>query len=329
MPEPQKGCILQNLFITGGKLINAGLNFGIGNKDKPIHVSSYKGYSKRIGWISKEFVILWDEEAKRVWLVNGATALLHLVHASQDYNRTDTLERWFLLTPEQMDNSGSAIDVLMNSKNKMIELYQDDDELIEQKTPNRLEQNCFRLKDQIEQVFNYLEKMIDSQVDAARRGGIKLKGRVRKYIEDWDFTDLATEDPPFYPKVSTLQAMGSDWVDIAVAIDAITLFGRGFDYIFQPVEPYQCARWVELPRQRYYLAACASDFKYINHGESWRPCDKYNNQREGNVESTQTKYVRSVNAWNMIQASIPILFKSFGLGSYHIPCSMRPNAQLN
>lgn len=263
LPGPQNGCILENFSITGGKFINAGVNFSIGNKDKPIHVSSHKVYSKKIQWISKKFVVLWDEEAKRGWLVNGATALLHLVRASLDYNQTDTLKQWFLFKPEQMDNSGSAIDVLMSRKNKMLELYQDDDELNGQKTKNGSEENCFRLKDQIEQIFNYLEKMIDSQVDAAGRGGIKLKVRVRKYIEGWDFTDLATEDPPFYPKVSTLQAMGSGWVDIAVAIDAITLFGRGFGDIFQPVEPLQCAQWVELPRQKYYLAACASDFKYI------------------------------------------------------------------
>lgn len=263
LPGPQHGCILENFSITGGKFINAGVNFSIGNKDKPIHVSSHKGYSKKIQWISKKFVVLWDEEANRGWLVNGATALLHLVRASLDYNRTDTLKQWFLFKPEQMDNSGSAIDVLMSQENKMLKLYQDDDELNGQNTRNGSEENCFRLKDQVEQIFNYLEKMIDSQVDAAGRGGIKLKGRVRKYIEGWDFTDLVTEDPPFYPKVSTLQVMGSSWVDIAVAINAITLFGGKFGDIFQPAEPLQCARWVELPRQKYYLAACASDFKYI------------------------------------------------------------------
>lgn len=263
LPGPHQGCILENFSITGGKFINAGVNFSIGNKDKPIHVSSHKGYAKKIKWISKKFVVLWDEEAKRGWLVNGATALLHLVRTSLDYCRTDTLERWFLFKPEQMENTGSAIDVLMSPKNKMLELYQDEDELNGQKTRNGSEENFFRLKDQIEQIFNYLEKMIDSQVDAAGQGGVKLKGRVRKHIEGWDFTDLATEDPPFYPKVSTLQAMGSGWVDIAVAIDAITLFGRGFGDILQPVEPYQCAQWVELPRQKYYLAACASDLKYI------------------------------------------------------------------
>lgn len=183
LPGPQHGCILENFSITGGKFINAGVNFSIGNKDKPIHVSSHKGYSKKIQWISKKFVVLWDEEAKRGWLVNGATALLHLVRASLDYNRTDILKQWFLFKPEQMDNSGSAIDVFMSRENKMLELYQDDDELNGQKTRNGSDENCFRLKDQIEQIFNYLEKMIDSQVDAAGRGGIKLKGRVRKYIE--------------------------------------------------------------------------------------------------------------------------------------------------
>lgn len=93
LPGPHRGCILENLSITGGKFINAGVNFSIGNKDKPIHVSSHKGYAKKIKWISKKFVVLWDEEAKRGWLINGATALLHLVRTSLDYCRTDTFER--------------------------------------------------------------------------------------------------------------------------------------------------------------------------------------------------------------------------------------------
>ncbi len=53
------------------------------------------------------------------------------------------------------------------------------------------------------------------------------------------------------------------WVDLARAIGAVTLFGRGFRELIEPKDQTACSLWSRLPTGRYYLAACVSDIKEI------------------------------------------------------------------
>jgi hypothetical protein len=221
----------------------------------------------KLKWISKKFVVLWDEEDKRGWLVNGTTALLHLLRASLEHNRTDKFKSAFLFKSEEMKEASiqytadSAIDVLLNPKNMKLEIYPEKGEMY------------LRLEDQVEHFYNILEKIIDHQADIAGQGGVKLKFRVRKHLEGWDFKDLATDQDPFYPRVATLPTIGKGWVDFTRAIHAITLFGRGFGEIMQPADTSKsCTRWAKLPTGMYYLAACVSDLVEI--------MDMYGNQNE-------------------------------------------------
>lgn len=221
----------------------------------------------KLKWISKKFVVLWDEEDKRGWLVNSTSALLHLLRVSLKHNRTDKFKSAFLFKSEEMKEASiqytadSAIDVLLNPKNIKLEIYLEKGEMY------------LRLEDRVEHFYNILEKIIDHQADIAGQRGVKLKLRVRKHLEGWDFKDLATDQDPFYPRVATLQTIGKGWVDFTRAIHAITLFGPGFGEIMQPADTRKsCTRWAKLPTGRYYLAACVSDLIEI--------MDMYGNQNE-------------------------------------------------
>jgi hypothetical protein len=256
LPKPHEGCVLEKVSISGGKFITGGFTFGIGCKDIPVHVSR-DGYVPKLQWISKKFVVLWDEDDKRGWLVNGTSALLHLLRASLEHNRTDKFKSVFHFKREEMQEASepykadSAIDVLLNPKNKELKIYPEKKDYI-------------RLEDRVEHFYDTLEQIIDHQVGVAGQGGMNLKLRARKHLEGWDFKDLVTDRDPFYPRVATLQAMGKGWVDFTRDIHAITLFGRGFGEIIQPADiSNSCAHWSKLPRGRYYLAACVSDLREI------------------------------------------------------------------
>jgi hypothetical protein len=211
----------------------------------------------KLQWISKKFVVLWDEDDKRGWLVNGTSALLHLLRASLEHNSTDKFKSAFLFKREEFQEASkphkadSAIDVLLNPTNKGLRIYPE-------------KKDYLRFEDRVEHFYDTLEKIIDHQVGVAGQSGVKLKLRARKHLEGWDFKDLATDRDPFYPRVATLQAMGKGWVDFTRAIHAITLFGRGFGEIIQSADTSNsCAHWAKLPQGRYYLAACVSDLKEI------------------------------------------------------------------
>jgi hypothetical protein len=211
----------------------------------------------KLKWISKKFVVLWDEEDKRGWLINGTSALLHLLRASLKRDSIDKFNSEFLFRPEQMQEPSmphepdSAIEVLLNPINKKLKIYPEREDFI-------------RLEDRVEHFYGILEKIIDHQVNAAGQHGVKLKLSPRKYLEGWDFNDLAADRDPFYPCMTTLPTVGKGWVDFTRSIHAITLFGRGFGEIMQPADTTNsCDRWAKLPTDGYYLAASISDLKEI------------------------------------------------------------------
>lgn len=278
LPAPHAGCAFEKVSISGGKFITGGAAFAIGVKDKPFHVSR-KGFVPQLQWISKKFVVLWDEGDKRGWLVNGTSALLHLLRASLKYNEKDKFQPVFLFKSDAIQEaatphtSDSAIKVLLNPLNMKLKIYPEKDEMYDEETKHKdaiveevskKKKTFYRLEDRVEQLYNVLEKIIDHQVEAAGQNGVKLKWRVRKHLEGWDFVDLATDRDPVYPRVATLETLGKGWVDLARSIQAITLFGHGFGDIIQPTtDTAMCSHWENVPKGKYYLAACVSDIREI------------------------------------------------------------------
>ena len=197
--------------------------------------------------------MLWDEEDKRGWLVNGTSALLHLLRASLEHDSTDKFKSVFLFKREKMQEASelhkahAAIDVLLNAKNRDLKIYPKNN-------------GYLRLEDRVEHFYDILEQIIDYQASVAEQSSV----RARKHLEGWDFKDLATDRDPIYPRVATLKAFGKGWVDFTRSIHAITLFGRGFGEIIYPTNTSNlCAHWAKLPKGRYYLAVCVSDLKEI------------------------------------------------------------------
>lgn len=206
-------------------------------------------YISKLKWLRQKYIVLWDEEDKRGWLVNGTSALLHLVRASLEHDRTRELN-YNMNDMEEASithTANSPIPVLISLGDKKLKIRLGATDNI-----------C--LMDRVEQILNMLEMSIDHQYEVTRRGALNLKLTPQKYLEGWDFMDLATDEDPIYPRVATLQAINVGWIDFTRAIGAITLFGRGFGEIIQPA----CARRPKLRKGRYYLAVSDSDVKEIN-----------------------------------------------------------------
>ena len=239
----------------------SGPAFHPGAKDTPIRVSR-NGYIPRLKWISTKFVLLWDERDKRGWLINGTSALLHVVRASLEHDSTDKFRSAFLFKSEDLQESpnpftaDSAIDVLINSKNLGLRLYPEKDSYL-------------LFDSRVDHFYNMLEKLIDYQAEiAGDGGGGNLHHKPRRYLEGWDFEDLATSRDPVYPRVATLEAGGKGWVDFTRTIHAVTLVGRGFGDIIRPAGMDLCEYWAKLPKLQYYIASCLSDLGEVTreHG---------------------------------------------------------------
>lgn len=232
-------------------------------------------------WISKKFVVLWDEGDKRGWLVNGTSALLHLVRASLEQNRTGKFRSVYTFRPDQLVEAASphtpdsALEVLMHPQNRKLKIYDESGEDANEDVhtnilAQRMERSYYCFQDRVEQLYESLEKMIDYEINANGQQGVKVKFRARTHLEGWDFKDLAMDNDPFYPRVARLQAIGKGWVDFTRSIHAIVLFGKKFGEIIQPAETCKtCDYWAQVPKGTYYLAVSVPDLNEIidMHGD--------------------------------------------------------------
>jgi nucleoside phosphorylase len=201
-------------------------------------------------WISQKFVILWDVEDERGWLVNGASALLHLVRASLAQDMLDNKFGALCLfsTKEfqeasQLHQTDAALEVLLNPNNLKAKIYPEEDDFI-------------RFKAYVEDFSDFLEKMLDYQ------SRVVNQNIPRSLLEGWDFNDLATGRDPIYPREASLNQEALSWVDFIRSVHAITLFGRSFGEVIQPARTC-CSAWANVPRGRSYLAASATDLYRI------------------------------------------------------------------
>ncbi|KAI0175689.1 hypothetical protein GGR52DRAFT_324537 [Hypoxylon sp. FL1284] len=279
LPIAHSRCALEKAEISAGQIVTGTLAFTLGNKEKSPHIP-ISGYCDKLQTISSRYFLFWDEGEKKGWLVDGASALLHMLRASLEYSRRTLNSTWLLASDAMCDKTGptqamSALETLINQDNRGLRLYIEKTEVIEEETNDgasssrvlKRQRRYYLLEDRIEDIYNILEKLIDHQTDAERRPGLQISIQPRRQLEGWDFKDLVAGNKRFLPRVAVLKTIGKGWVDFTRMIHAVTIFGQGFGELIKPRSNTSC-RWSVLPSQRYYLAALVSDIRSImkDHG---------------------------------------------------------------
>ncbi|KAJ8116705.1 hypothetical protein OPT61_g1930 [Boeremia exigua] len=288
LPQPHAGALLEKLTINLGKIFTAGLTISLRVRRISPHLVR-DAYEQKLMWIERQYVVLWDEETKRGWLVNGTSALLHLVRMSLKQYEEHSLSNGLLFNKDKMQNASeyepaSAAKVLGDQRNRNLEVWHGKSEQSKEEegkhlagqrssTSRKSKKSTYLFENLVEQKLGVLELLIESQKELANPNGLNMKFRFRKHLEGWDITDLAAERDP-EPRVATLKALGYGWVNLVNSISAITLFGRGFGNLITPSTTKKiCPRWSHLPEGQYHLAVSMCDMDNImrafsrkNHG---------------------------------------------------------------
>ncbi|KAJ5525503.1 hypothetical protein N7494_012153 [Penicillium frequentans] len=251
LPKASPTCLLANVSISQGRRVNEDArrtSFGLKDfKSGGIR----RHYIQKLKSIEKRFVLFWDEEHKRGWLVNGATALLHLVRASLEENRNGVFSAATIFHPNKMKYpepyrpySGSW--VLGDNSNTKIPIYDDDNDPV-------------LFHEYVTQFYEILEKAFDYQSAAVSAHPERCSSRSQ--LEGWDFENLAAERDPIFAKEAKIDPAGKSWIDLIRSVRAITLFGRGFGDMVQPIGA--CSNWAQVPPGNSYLVICQEDLKEI------------------------------------------------------------------
>ncbi|KAK5657983.1 hypothetical protein OQA88_2536 [Cercophora sp. LCS_1] len=262
------------MFITGG------VSCVLGKKDKAVHIRGRDDYIMRLKWISKKFVVLYDVPDRRAWMVDGVSALLHLVRASLHHDKNDAFKDLSLydeaLVQEPPEpgagGKGASIFVLTNEQNTNLALHKKPstskeelsvDEAGSQSSRISKTQSNYTFGERVENICDTLEQMIAHQADVSTQDGVgfRIRKTMRKQLKGFDFMDIATDEDPIWPRATTLRSTGQGWVDFTRATHTVTLFGSGFGDLFRPSSTHQppcatCQLNVEVPKGQDYLAVC-------------------------------------------------------------------------
>ena len=256
LPLTRRGCVLEKVTISGGKFITAGVTAAIGKRDKGILIGARENHLQQLMWVAHQYILLFDVNDRRAWLVDGASALLHLVRSSVKYLQEHQgfgnlcLFRWnhFQEAEENASSKQAAISVLTNEENMQQKLFRRRVEEWEEYSIDasgrstsvvKKKHTYFHFSDKVEQIFHTLEEIMDHQAAAAEEDGIKFRPRMspRRQLEGFDFTEIVEDRDPIYPRIHNLHDSGKGWVDFVRAINATTLFGNGFGELIQPIDP--------------------------------------------------------------------------------------------
>ncbi|KAK4145502.1 uncharacterized protein C8A04DRAFT_10591 [Dichotomopilus funicola] len=273
LPHAGHDFALEKMSLSCGQIITGGCTFGIGRKDVPIHISKV-GYIDRLRWISQKHVVFWDVDDKRGWMVNGSNALLHLLRGSLEHSRTDRFCSQFLFDFSKL-KQGSAIDVLVHQGHRRLPVYPAKEETYTEtstsslgtiETVTKTKTTVTTLGDRVDELYEYLEKMVDHKSQVENPKGYNAKVRLRRHLEGWDFRDLAASRDPFHLRVATLPTSAFSWVELTRVAQTITIFGKRFGELVTlsiGSTKVACPSWRSVPTGKHYLCVSLADIQSI------------------------------------------------------------------
>lgn len=282
--------MLDRINLSFGYLgIGGGAAVALCTRDKPTHYLP-KDYFGMLEWVQKTHVVMWDEEAKIGWLVNGTNAILHLARAKLNaWCKSKIFADSILIEQQDVKDKGdkepeSAALTLLNEENRKLKIYvasheskenpgskakpkprdsDAGDERNDKSNDDGISWTHHLFADVVEDMINKFELLFDNQVERAARNGINLRGKIRRHLEGWDFLDVMAGSKMSLRQV-TFNIGGWGWVNFARSINAVTLIGNGFGQLIRPAQSDGvCGRWQSVETGKYYLAASISDLKGI------------------------------------------------------------------
>ena len=256
---------IDRIYVEGGFYVIGGVNARINQKEQPVIFGETRDYSEVFKWVADQFVAFYDVKDHRGWLVDGASALLHLVRISLQLDETnpDSTYHWVFekdkLEEDWANFSGRAASIrtLKSWKNRALPVY-----IKNQTFSAGAPVNTYStFGDRVDKVLHSLELLIEHQTRIATESGIRIFQTVdtRKGILGFDILDLVKSRPQCMPRIERFSSGDNSWVSLLPAIGVLTIFGNGFGDLICPSKPDTiCSAWRFVPKGQDYLASSIS-----------------------------------------------------------------------
>lgn len=226
-----------------------------------------------MNWVSSQPIVFYDVTDCRAWLIDGASALLHLVRASihQDRQRPAYKSGWKFDGSLEGDSSyqggsNAAIEALTSASNLNRPLYLDD---IRPAGQGQMEEVHYNFRDRVKEILHHLQVLVDQQAHVASQDGYWIPQSPKigaKTVVGYDFWDIANPPGPIWSRAYYPKTGGHGWIDYIRSIRATTLFGRHFGDLLQATTPGDlCPEWRIVPKGVEYLGVSVASLKIFHH----------------------------------------------------------------
>ncbi|MBE3045240.1 hypothetical protein IMZ48_22345, partial [Candidatus Bathyarchaeota archaeon] len=266
--SPSTAVVIETVYVEAGGPMVVGAMAKLGQKDKPIYMPNSSGLSELLDWVSDLPVVFYDVNARRAWLVPGASALLHLVRASikRDSTRDVYRPKWRL---NKEFKGACPMEVLNDPENLNTPLYLDDRR---RNSSGDIEDVFYTLRDRVMAVIKHLESVVDHQAQVAAQDGIWIRtstGFLARKAAGFDFWDVAKPDKSIHGKVCQVNDhYGHGWVDYVRSVKAMVIFGSDFGELIRAGGKDVCPGWKSVPPGQNLMCASIRTLKVVRGAKS-------------------------------------------------------------
>ncbi|TKA61242.1 hypothetical protein B0A55_12217, partial [Friedmanniomyces simplex] len=288
---------LGNLNISISKLVGVSTTFVKGKKDIPVALRGNRSYKDKVKSAGDWTAMFYDSLSRRAWLLDSASALLHIsrawlvshksdlnLHALANADEDDGTELLSVLNdiggfkwPGQFDGRQSALLALYNDYNGRLRLWRN--ERAETETTRDVETGKVttnlkttvtwtRWRDIVEEKYGSLEIMHDHIVRSryCPTADVKLPFGDRT-LEGYEFRDIVSGATPLEPHVTELLPSAGAWPGWCVKSSFIPIFGSDFGELIKPAatsNEQRCGKMSLFPTDLDYLATPVSILASMN-----------------------------------------------------------------
>lgn len=259
--EPRRGIkfALSNLTLSGGMFVNAGASVALSHRQAEIVARREAPLEWKVHELTKINVLLYDDSTRRGWLIDGASAALHLLRlrlAAPPYNTSTLFDiRDFCYADDPGGPEKSRAALIRNRNHRLYEMRNEYDEVTDSSRDARATVTYWKGEHVIVDIWNLFEQMVDHQVKVRAANSVELHATFRDHLEGWPLRDLAEGRSRLQAAAVKLHGSGRGWADFVNDIRAITLLGGRFGDIIRPSEEatLRCPHWQQVPPDNDYL----------------------------------------------------------------------------
>ena len=249
-----------------------GMNVRLNQKDPPAKINREQHISALLKLVLQHPFAFYDVATRVSWLVDGVSALLHLVRISLHRDATDdesTYDEWVFDSTKlderwkSCNGRSAALDILKSLDLRDLPVYVKGQAIVD---GHKVKQFS-TFGDRVDKVLHMMEVLIDRERDVASRDGVKVpQTRNRRgHIAGFDIVDLTDQTRPVESRIAQLSQSGYGWSDMFQQLRVITVFGRDFGELIRPDDCTQvCANWQTVPVGQDYMAVTTSTLKLLH-----------------------------------------------------------------